>query len=110
MSKAEEKARKDAEKQRETDILRLEKWGFTYEFPEPFLQGDMAKYQTRLKKLGAKGEVAVSVYRGLILRVASDLDWLSGIKDIDKLVPGQVVFISGIIFDDILMANEIPNE
>lgn len=108
----EEKARQEAKEKKDKDLEMVKSWGIVYEFPEPFLQRDLQKYQTRLAKLGSTGEKAISVYKGLLIRVAIELDWLSGntLNDIGSLTPGQVTVISNLVFDDVVEASQIPNE
>lgn len=106
------KAIEIAEQHRLNDIELIKNWGITYEFPEPFLQRDLQKYQTRLRKLGNKGDTAVSVYKGLVVRVGIELGWLKGdiLTDIGGMTVGQITVLSGLVFNDIVLASQIPNE
>lgn len=111
LDKNEEDAIEEANKQQKKEIKLLESWGLSYNFPDPFLQKDLAKYQTRLRKLGSSNEMAISVYKGKLLQVAFDLKWLEGkpIESIGEMTPGQVSLISGVIFYSITEASRIPN-
>lgn len=97
---------------KEHELELLSNWGIEYTFPDPFLQRDLQKYQTRLTKLGSTTETAVSVYKGLLLKVAVELGWMKGtlLNDIGALTPGQVTLISNLIFEDVVKASQIPNE
>ncbi len=107
-----EKALKDAKELREREMKLIAKWGVIYKFPDPFLQRDSTKYQTRMKKLGNKGDTGVAVYKGLIIRTAVELGWLSGDKvdDVSIMTPGEVTLVSNLIWLDILEASQVPNE
>lgn len=107
-----EKRKREAEELKEKEMGMLEKWGIEYNFPDPFLQRDLQKYQTRLTKLGSTNETAVSVYKGLLLKVAVELGWMKGkvLNDIGALTPGQVTLISNLVFEDVVEASQIPNE
>lgn len=106
------KALKEAAEVREKQMEIISNWGVTYKFPDPFLQRDSTKYQTRLKKLGNKIDTAVAVYKGLIVRAALELEWLSGekVEDISTMTPGEVTLLSNLIWLDILEASQVPNE
>lgn len=108
----EEKAKKDAAELRQREIELIKVWGITYRLPDPFLQRDMQKYQTRLNKLGKGKETATSVYKGLIIKVALELGWVSGkkLEDVEGMLVGEVTLLSNIIFQDIIEAGRIPNE
>ncbi len=112
MSDEQEKAEQLEADLREKEMGMIEDWGILYVFPDPFLQRDLQKYQTRLTKLGSTNETAVSVYKGLLLKVALELGWIKGeiLNDIGALTPGQVTLISNLVFSDVVEASQIPNE
>lgn len=99
-------------KDRNDRVNTVESWGFEYNFPDPFLQRDLNKYQGRLRKLGGGKDIAISIYRGVMLKVSIEMGWLSGkdTQDIGGMHPGKVEFISDLIFRDVAKASEVPNE
>lgn len=108
----EEEQQQQWDEQRSEDMEKLEKWKINYQFPEPFLQKDLQKFQTRIRVLRGKNEVATAVYNGIIIRVAIELGWVINVSDDDILVmhPGKVSFLSSRIFGDVVRAQLIPNE
>lgn len=98
---------------REREIKMLKKWKLEYTFPDPFLQRDLQKYQTRIKKLGATGDdIPVSVFKGVLVTVALELGWLKGMTEdaISGMLPGEITVISNLIHLDVLEGSRVPNE
>lgn len=97
-------------REREAEVALLESWGYEYNFPEVFTQRDFEKYQTLLrKKRGPDENVALSVYRGLVVQVAIEMGWVSGIKDTGDEHPARISHLSGVIHADVLEATTLPN-
>lgn len=108
----EEEQEQKWEESRAEDMEKLVKWKINYQFPEPFLQKDLQKFQTRIKVLRGDRDIANSVYNGIIIRVAIELGWVTNMTDDDigMLHPGKVTLLSSRIFGDVVRAQLIPNE